>query len=489
MTKTATERRTRSASAPGRALIAACAVLALTWLSASCGFKQVEPPDSQRVPIAPVEQAARGTRQIGQPCARHQECVEGLDCDAAYEPGQCRPATCEASCEEAGGACVTIGAGAPQCWPRCDHVEAIDDEAFVCERVIDLFGEQTEVVVPRGAMAEAELVDFEELAELLGVTCASELGPQKAAPWRALEGATREFAFELEPEDASFMIVNAVASGQDSLYPAELLTPDGQSLDLVYDYHHHNARLGDLERERVEGVARYDELSLDWSILFPYAASRLDLIAPGRYTYRAFSSTEELCFYVLKESQQERARLDINFYFTDYEGFNAVHASGDEDFQEVIERVALIYAQRGVEIGRVRYTTLPKEVGDRYVVVRDFEEIAPLTALGHAPPGGLRGALSVDVFLVDAITAEEGNLLGVAGGIPGAPGMHGNLRNGVLFSLTDLGSHNHVVAHVMAHEIAHYLGLRHTTEFVVATEFEEDFELVLGARDMHEDTP
>ena len=62
-------------------------------------------------------------------------------------------------------------------------------------------------------------------------------------------------------------------------------------------------------------------------------------------------------------------------------------------------------------------------------------------------------------------------VLGVSGGIPGTPGLHGSPASGVVFALDGMLGEvslwfdgNGLLGQTMAHEIGHYLGLFHTTE-------------------------
>lgn len=424
------------------------------------------------VPPVPENNEMRGDGVLGDPCEGTAACAAPMVCDRGSSRGYCRPPVCEVGCEELGGVCASVGGQPNLCWAECDGARDVQDGA----KCIPSDATSAGLLAPADQIEQ--LVPFSNISESLGVVCESVSGPPSNM------GPTRDFTFEVGASDSSFMVVNSIA-GQGEFYPFELLSPDETAIDLVLDYRHHNARLGDMQQEHLVDFGRYGDVSIDWSLLFPYSRSREALVKPGTYTMRVATNDEDMCFYAIPH--QGGTSIDLNFYFTNYGEFNAVHASDDDDFQSVIERVEAIYGQVGVKIGKRRYFNVPPE-GRAYTVLRDFDDIKKLTALGNSPEPGRDGALSVDIFLVDTIAVPEGSLLGVSGGIPGPPGLHGNPGNGLVFGLDNLGINNKVVSHVMAHELGHYLGLRHTSEFVIGTDVEADFDAFLGVRDPLDDT-
>jgi len=85
----------------------------------------------------------------------------------------------------------------------------------------------------------------------------------------------------------------------------------------------------------------------------------------------------------------------------------------------------------------------------------DYPELTELFALsaGAAPH-------AVNVFLVRMIDEAQG----VAGGIPGPPGMQGTAASGVAIAAEVLVDYPDLLGFVFAHELGHYLGLFHTSE-------------------------
>ena len=75
----------------------------------------------------------------------------------------------------------------------------------------------------------------------------------------------------------------------------------------------------------------------------------------------------------------------------------------------------------------------------------------------------------MNIFLVRSISGgDDGDFhaLGIAGGIPGPPAVHGTPQSGVAVSFDEaaVGRDPDVVAQIMAHEVGHYLGLFHVAE-------------------------
>ncbi len=439
-----------------------------------CGVLGCSDENNSSVP-EPLEENAkqmRGDKVLGAPCESTLECQGKMLCDGSSEQGYCRPARCGEECEAQDGVCVGIEGHPAQCWARCEQMGST--EGLKC---VDSEGES--IAIPEGR--HGEVVTFDEMSSVLDVVCESTFGAVSEY------GPTRRFEFEITAQDRAFMVVNTIP-GAGSFYPLTMTLPDEQVIDLLGDYRHHNARLGDMEGERLVNQGTYGNISIDWSIMFPYSPQRQEVVQAGTYALEV-QGEDDLCLYVLKEQQDAGVELDINIYFTDTYEFNAVEGSADEDLQEVLTYVDEIYQKAGISLGKVRYFDVPEEEAIQYLVIRDVEDIGKLASLGRSPGRSLDDVLSVDVFLVKGLVVQQGMLLGVSGGIPGAPGLHGNPANGLVFSVSSLGADNKLVAHIMAHEIGHYLGLRHTTEFVLGGPLEETFEEYLGASDPLEDTP
>lgn len=168
----------------------------------------------------------------------------------------------------------------------------------------------------------------------------------------------------------------------------------------------------------------------------------------------------------------------------------AADAEEDPDLAQVFARVDEIYAQAGVRLGDVRFYDVPDHIRATYRMLRSQVDVYELTAYGEPPAATLDDHLSVDLFLVDDIQFQGANVLGISAGVPGAAGLHGNPRNGLVFQTVDLGVDNDHVAHIVAHEIGHFIGLRHTTEVFKGTgmDAEREIDRLMGVVDPIADT-
>ncbi|MFP4600613.1 MAG: M57 family metalloprotease [Persicimonas sp.] len=328
--------------------------------------------------------------------------------------------------------------------------------------------------------------DFEATRDLLAFGCEPEpvASPDDAAEY----GDAYRFTFDIGPQSQGFLMVPLV--GEGIVVPRRLETPS-QSVDLHGEYRHHNAELVDLDSaDLATGVGTFGQVSLAWPILVPYAPRFAHLLqAGGRYELIVEADQQKPCLYVLDD--QRGTSLDLNIYLVGADGRTAEDAPADSDLQQVLEIVDQIYAGTGIQLGQVRYFDVPDQVRASYRVVRSQDDVDRLTAYGEAADATLDAHLAIDLFLVDDILLGGGDIQGISAGLPGAAGLHGNPRNGLVFQTTDLGSDNDHVAHLVAHELGHYLGLRHTTEVVkdTGTQMERTLEELMGVTDPIEDTP
>jgi hypothetical protein len=127
----------------------------------------------------------------------------------------------------------------------------------------------------------------------------------------------------------------------------------------------------------------------------------------------------------------------------------------------MVQKLQQIYAQDSVQIELSPIT---------YV---DSDAPSSLDASGRGNLGKILAAASkkssggLDLVLLRSITPN--GILGIAGGIPGAPGLSGNPRTGAVMSMellcipqANYGLLN--LAQTAAHELGHTLGLSHNRE-------------------------
>ncbi len=325
------------------------------------------------------------------------------------------------------------------------------------------------------------VAEFQPTKETLGFDChPQDLGTSDEY------GELYAFDFSLSDRAASFLMSPVVANG--SVVPKTLETAD-TTLDLRGDYRYHNARMADLGHlTDLSGVGTFGQVNFDWPILVPYAPQFADYVQPGgHYRLTVSASLAAPCLYVLEG--HGGTTLDLNIYLVGAGGRTAATAPDDPDLAKVLDRVDQIYGQVNVHLGKVRYFDVPKKVRDTYRVVRSQQDVYKLTAYGRPPDDTLDGHLSVDLFLVDDMRFQGSDVLGISAGLPGAAGLHGNPREGLVFQTADLGMDDDYVAHILAHEVGHFLGLRHTTEVVMGTSAEAKVDAMMGASDPIEDTP
>jgi hypothetical protein len=333
-----------------------------------------------------------------------------------------------------------------------------------------------------GGDDEARAEAFEPTRDLLGFDCDPEVAQRDG------DHDEYTFSFSLGESASSFLMVPLVGAG--AVIPQTLETP-AEQIDLVGGYRHHNARLFEIDYGlELSGWGTYGQIEIDWPILVPYAPQYAEYVVPGGdYRFTVLADEDVPCLYVVEGDGG--AVIDLNIYLVGSE-LSAETARDNADLQEVFEGVDAIYESAGVELGQVRYFDVPPQVRDTYRILRSEASIWRLTAHGSAPSDDLEGHLSIDLFLVDQIMLNGGGeVLGMSAGLPGAAGLHGNARNGLVFRTVDLGEDNDHVAHIIAHEIGHFVGLRHTTEILKGTDtnVERSVEEAMGVVDPIDDTP
>ena len=408
---------------------------------------------------------------VGADCGSDADCAETLTCDIDLPGGYCVQADCGAACPD-GAACVE-GDGASRCMDRCEQTRDCRI-GYVCDAVAG-----SSICQPAESAPPA--ISFVSSADALGIACGATMLSQDDGriQWR--------LDFEIPDGATSYIVTPFVKTG--SILPLTLTHPAG-TLDLVEDYRHLNLRVTEFQFYDQEGSGTYGVVAFDWPILVPYAPQYQELVAPGPHSLQVVTSVDEPCLYVTT-SDGGGTRLDLNVYFVGVEGYGAQTAPTNPDLTAVFGRVDEILGAAGITLGEVAFFDAPREIAERYGVVRSLAEVKRATAFGVPRDETLGGHLNVDVFLVQDIAVDGATVLGLSAGLPGPPGLHGNSGNGLLFTTADLGIDNDFVAHVMAHELGHYLGLRHTTEVVrgTGTDQEAQIEALLGTADPIEDTP
>lgn len=119
--------------------------------------------------------------------------------------------------------------------------------------------------------------------------------------------------------------------------------------------------------------------------------------------------------------------------------------------------LAALFPYAGLDIGTVTFF----DGTAASTVIDDYAEYQALLESSQ----GLGTAPAVNLFVVDDfLDANFGGAIGVAGGIPGSPMLHGTRQSGVAYEPT--GDPNYD-ATILMHEVGHLGGLFHTTEFQI----------------------
>ncbi|UJR79039.1 hypothetical protein [Sandaracinus amylolyticus] len=144
-------------------------------------------------------------------------------------------------------------------------------------------------------------------------------------------------------------------------------------------------------------------------------------------------------------------------------GVTASQAGSNSRVQNALSRFREVMSRASITLGDVAYHDVSGADATRYQVIDSTEgsnsELAGLFRLS-APRTGQR----VAIFFVRSI-GGGGGVLGIAGGIPGPPGVHGTMHSGVVVTFdSGMVGDGRLAGHIMAHEVGHFLGLYHTTE-------------------------
>lgn len=142
--------------------------------------------------------------------------------------------------------------------------------------------------------------------------------------------------------------------------------------------------------------------------------------------------------------------IDINVLVAPSSGVDAAYLN------PVIDQVFSEYW--GPDIGLSKGTVTFLSLSDTYANVGSEDELAEM----FATSAGIGPAPALNLFVIADFSFSSA--IGIAGGIPGTPMMHGTRRSGVAY--TPSGNQGYD-ASVVAHEMGHLAGLFHTTELML----------------------
>jgi hypothetical protein len=381
--------------------------------------------------------------------------VSGEDLGAAQDMAQdvapdlpppviCAGVRCEAkqACDEA----------EQRCFYPCDNTLVCDARGqcgFAQPCPADMYCEQQRCA----PLPDVPAPTASDLSQLVETRC-------DAAP-SEVSGSTWRLDFTAPSDVTSYTVVLYSKAG--AAFARQIDMPDGSVLQATVDYSFEYMSPRPANSPRAPAGVHADITSY-MTIQVPlYASERLKL-QQGLHTLHGVG--EQPCLYIVSERDDQTTQLlDLNIHIVDAAGMTAAMAARDEDMIRALNTTRQLLEQQGISLGEVRFLDVPPGVVARYAYVRDGAGLDELLAYGQHRPADLSEALAVDLFLTTDVLFD-GGALGVAGGKPSPPGLHGQRRTGVIVSLN---AFNYVGGAVsagatIAHEIGHYLGLPHTTE-------------------------
>jgi len=151
-----------------------------------------------------------------------------------------------------------------------------------------------------------------------------------------------------------------------------------------------------------------------------------------------------------------RRTKDGNFHggVVDVNVFLAPNASTQSYVNQVIGEMFVDYA--GLGIGSVTFFPLDAS----FTSIDTYDEYRNLLASS----AGAGDVPALNLFVIGSFGSDFGDAIGVAGGIPGAPALHGTTMSGVAYMPSGNPEYD---ASVLRHEVGHLAGLFHTTEFSI----------------------
>jgi hypothetical protein len=271
--------------------------------------------------------------------------------------------------------------------------------------------------------------------------------------------------FDIPPNASSFVLVTDVASTTEIGAVGQFLDPAGKAL-------YSNPQTACDEYTQPIRSFAMEQIA---SIYVPNTPSVK--LTPGVYTYYLSSSaglTGPITVRLqLKLGVAQKGTLNINWFFLNLAGtcipggtLNAASAPTHSWMNKVRNNMLTILKSAGLSIGKETFANLNNPALD--VIDETLTGISPEVQQLFSSTKGIQGN-AVNIFLVRKIQAQGtggGEVLGMAGGIPGPLGLHGYVHSGLMVSADTAcyEQYGYNPGHTVAHEIGHYLGLFHSQE-------------------------
>ncbi|MFO0682294.1 MAG: hypothetical protein U0234_09600 [Sandaracinus sp.] len=236
----------------------------------------------------------------------------------------------------------------------------------------------------------------------------------------------------------------------------------------------------------LEGMSTYQPQRVRWypfdstsasAMLIPNSTTDVYTYRPGRlrFSLAAYPEMEggtgtvnvHVDALLVVGAPPTAGTLHLRLHFVNV-GVTAATAASDVRVQTMLQTYGSILAQVGITIADVSYV----DVNAPALAVIDSAdgEASELSQLFRTSTGTTENVLNL--FLVQQVRAgssREFNTLGISGGIPGPPRIHGSSHSGVVIAF-DPGvvgtgaAGGRMAAQIAAHESGHFLGLFHNTE-------------------------
>ncbi|MCK5800478.1 MAG: hypothetical protein KAI47_24985, partial [Deltaproteobacteria bacterium] len=198
-------------------------------------------------------------------------------------------------------------------------------------------------------------------------------------------------------------------------------------------------------------------------------------IVPGIYSYLLTSSKPGIPITVkliLTFGKKNAAKIDVNWVFLNLSGtcipgakLNAASAPKHTWFLKMRSQLTTVLKPANLTLGDQTYHDLNDPSLDIITMSNTASELPKL----FSSTKGMKGR-ALNIFFVRDIQISgggaDGIILGISGGIPGPPGIHGTINSGLAMSMQTacFEKDGYRPGDTLAHEMGHYLGLFHNME-------------------------